>query len=173
MALELIRGSYAMIQLGRPFGILVVAALTAQTTAYSQRIVDPKRAPNSQAAGLTEIVKQEQKKNVRESFGEKASECFTDVNLKAFHDSNTVSGIVRRLRRDPAFLAVVDKIRTLSEGQRTDVLASAESTYKPTWAELGRIDRLGQTDAGQAAEKEIAQGIVALAKEILNQSKGN
>jgi hypothetical protein len=62
------------------------------------------------------------------------------------------------------FTTTAQAIRGLPAQQRSEILNRAATIYKPTWAQLGRIDRSGQTDAGQQAEREIARKIVALVK---------
>jgi len=146
---------------------LVLTSILSITPAHSQIIVPSKPALSSEAASIIDIIKAKQKLYVRESWGERASECFTNDDLERFHNSQTVKKIVDNLRKDKTFLSAIQALKALSPKQRDELLEKAASTYKPTWAQLGKIDRSGQTDAGQQAEKEIAAAVSGLCRELL------
>ena len=44
------------------------------------------------------------------------------------------------------------------------LLFALEKIFKPTWEEIGYINKEGQTEAGQIAEKMISKSIVGLIK---------
>ena len=113
------------------------------------------------ARTLIAIVRNEQRRAVRESYGENAGECFTDDDLAAFRTNRTAEQIVTRLRRDPQFLNVVAAIKALGSTEREDLLAAASAERRKTWRELGHISREGQTEAGRQAETLVALAIVA------------
>ncbi|MDP6420784.1 MAG: hypothetical protein QF672_05595 [SAR202 cluster bacterium] len=46
-------------------------------------------------------------------------------------------------------------------------MISADKPLRRTWAELGRVSREGQTEAGQEAERMTATAIVNLVKELV------
>lgn len=138
----------------------------ALVSASSAQVV-PKGTGVANAEALTELILSIQKRYVRESSGERASQCFTDIDLNNFHSTDVPKTIANDLRRDNKFLAIVRSIQNLNSPQRTELLDKAASTYQPTWAQLGKIDRRGQTDAGQQAQKEIADTVVGLVKEML------
>jgi hypothetical protein len=71
------------------------------------------------------------------------------------------------LRKDKEFTNVVLALKASPPHEQQKLLDAALNTRRPTWAELGRIDRQGQTEAGQEAEKMIAEAIVNLVKELL------
>jgi hypothetical protein len=129
------------------------------------QVLPPGKSANTVTSdSLAEIVKSMQKRYVRESWGERAFECFTDRDLERFHADGIPNRVATELATDKRFLAVKKTIRSLPVTQQDEVLTRAASTYKPTWAQIGKIDRSGQTDAGQQAEKEIAEVIVELVK---------
>jgi hypothetical protein len=51
--------------------------------------------------------------------------------------------------------------------KRQNLLDRASTTYKQTWAEMGKVGPEGQTDAGQTAERLIAEAVVEKVKELL------
>lgn len=113
---------------------------------------------------LLEYIRQKQNRYVRESYGEMAHECFTDDDLEAFNRRGLLDKILQDVGNDTMFDDIVIAIRNMAPSDQSVLLHSAACTYKPTWAELGRIDRKGQTEAGQLAEKMIAEGICGLVK---------
>jgi hypothetical protein len=127
----------------------------------------PAGASSGKDEQLIPLIQQEQKLRVKESFGEFAGQCFTDDDLKRFIDSKTTESIKDSLRRSPQFLDVVSGIRQMEKGRRAALLLAADKPLHPTWGELGRISREGQTDAGQKAEKMVSSAIVRLVKELL------
>ena len=119
---------------------------------------------------LIEIIKQQQGKNVRESHGEEASQNFSESDLANFIKGKKTTKIAEELKRDNEFIDTVFAIKAMPPNERQKLLERASNTYKPTWAELGKIDPHGQTEAGQKAEKMIADTIVNLVKELSNLS---
>ena len=57
-----------------------------------------------------------------------------------------------RLATDQDFDRIATAIRAMPTDQRRQLLGKAARTYHRTWAQLGRIDPSGQTEAGQTAE---------------------
>jgi hypothetical protein len=147
-------------------GLVVVMSLLT-ISVNSQVILPPNQTVQPGAASIIDIIRTNQKLYVRESRGERGTECFTDVNLEEFHKSNMVKKITDDLRNDTTFQAAMQTLRALPPAQRDELLQRAKLTYKPTWAQLGKIDPKGQTEAGQQAEKEIAEAITKLARESL------
>jgi hypothetical protein len=113
---------------------------------------------------LITLIKSVQSKYVRESFGTRADQCFTDDDLATFHKNKTVEKIVKDLSGSTRMNAILSELKSIPVVQREEVLDKASSTFKPTWAQLGKIDRAGQTEAGQTAEREIAEAITSLAR---------
>jgi hypothetical protein len=124
-------------------------------------------ATNVNPNKLIEIIKEQQQKHVKESFGEFASQSFTEEDLRVFVDAKVPAGISETLKHDNQFIDVVLAIKNMPSGERQKLLDMASQTCKPTWGQLGKISREGQTDAGQRAEKMIASAIVTLVKDIL------
>lgn len=114
---------------------------------------------------LVKTIRATQTKYVRDSWGEKANQSFTDLDLEKFYADRILDRISNELKSDKRFAPVAQTIRSLPAQQRDEILDRAAKIYKPTWEQLGKIDRSGQTDAGQKAEREIARTIVALIKD--------
>lgn len=117
---------------------------------------------------LISIIQEQQRKNVKESWGELAHQAFTDDDLTRFVQNKTAERITNSLKRDPHFLDVVFAIRKMEPGRRLELLISADKPLRLTWAQLGRISREGQTEAGQEAERMIATAIINLVKELVS-----
>jgi len=115
---------------------------------------------------LIEIIIKQQQDNVRESYGEAAGQNFSDQDFKEFIKKGIPKKIVDQLKTDNEFLDVVLAIKYMTPTERQKLLNKGLNTYKPTWAQLVRIDPKGQTEKGQQAEKMIAKAIVDLAKEL-------
>jgi len=128
---------------------------------------EPKVKPEK----LITIIKEQQKKYVRESWDTDAYQCFTDEDLEKFEDSGIPRKIVEKLKKNNQFIDVVLAIKEIPPSKWQDLKERSLKTYKPTWAELGKISREGQTEAGQKAEKTIAEAIVELVVELLKKSK--
>jgi hypothetical protein len=122
--------------------------------------------PNIKPDKLIEIIKQQQEKNVRLSYGEEASQNFSSVDLANFVREKTTAKIAEELKGNNEFLDTVSAVKAMPPAERQKLLDRAAVTYKPTWAQLGKIDPSGQTEAGQRAERMIAEAIVNLVKEL-------
>lgn len=97
-----------------------------------------------------------QQKYVRESWGEYRGQNFTDEDYKAFVDGKNVDSAVADFAVSERFKKLLPKIRSLARDDWREVLSRIQKQYHPTWSDLGKIDRSGQTEAGQRAEKDIA-----------------
>jgi hypothetical protein len=146
--------------------IIAAGFLFMSCTLQCQQLPAVSDAAADARASIVQIIKKAQAAKVRESWGENPNQCFTDIDLKAFHRDNVPKIIAENLRQDARFLKLVASMKNLSAVQVQDVLDTGAKTYKPTWAQIGRIDRQGQTDAGQTAEREIAEAIVRAVKEV-------
>jgi hypothetical protein len=125
-------------------------------------------AASPQELRLVAVIRQQQWLHVRESWGEQDWQCFTWADLRNFKADNVPGAVVEVLKADPQFEQLVGQIRALGSSTRSYVLARALRTYKPTWAQLGRVTSAGQTDAGQQAEQEIARAVVDLVRQMLD-----
>lgn len=128
---------------------------------------EPKVKPEE----LITIIKIQQKKYVKESWGTHAYQCFTDDDLKKFEDDKVPIKIVEKLKTDNKFIDIVLAIKDMTPSDWQDLKERSLSTYKRTWTELGKVDREGQTEAGQKAEKMIAEAIVDLVIEFIKKSR--
>jgi hypothetical protein len=116
---------------------------------------------------LREIIAEQQRRNVRESYGIWAHECFTDDDLDQFVRSAQPARIARSLKGSKRFMAVVSALKKMPSAQRHKLLNSCRKPLRKTWAQLGRISPEGQTEAGQKAERLIADAIVDFVGELL------
>jgi hypothetical protein len=94
------------------------------------------------------LIKSFQRKYVRESFGTNADQCFTDVDLAIFRKNKTVEKIEKELSGSRRMTAIISELKSMPIVQQEEILDKANSTFKPTWAQLGKIDCAGQTEAG-------------------------
>jgi hypothetical protein len=119
---------------------------------------------------LREIIENQIRDNVRESFGELAGQNFSDVDFDRFTRDKVPEQIVTILQTNSRFLAALDKVRAMSPGDRESYLKRCRLPLRKTWAEQGEISSKGTTDAGRKAELAIAKAIVDLAEKLLASS---
>jgi hypothetical protein len=124
----------------------------------------------SQGTDLRSIIIEQIRTHVRESYGEFAGENFSDEDLRDFEARKVPSQIVTDLKTNNLFLNAVEKVRAKAPGERAEYLKKCQQPWRPTWAEQGRIDRNGTTDAGRQAELEIAGAITDYAESLLASS---
>lgn len=141
----------------RLMGLVLVALFAVTGTAKEPRKQHP----------LIELIQQQQAVCVGESYGQWAHECFTWRNLETFNREDVPGKIVKKLKEDAEFADLVAQIQEMTPSARSELLRQAAGTYKPTWAQLGRISPAGQTDAGQQAERRVAAAIVGLVRQLL------
>lgn len=122
---------------------------------------------------LREIIEEQQKKNVRETHGIWAHQCFTDDDLNQFIQSGQPAKIARSLKGSKRFIAVVSALKKMPSAQRQKLLSSCRRPLRKTWAQLGRISPEGQTEAGQQAERLIADAIVGLVEQLIKVIPGS
>jgi Caspase domain len=132
--------------------------------------VEPRPSPSPTPAvspdELLEIIKSEQRSKVRESSGVNNGQNFSDDMLKEFKGQDVPQSVTERLKHNSYFIDIVLAIKQMRPGTREKLLNEGMRTYKKTWVELGRISPEGQTDAGQEAERLIAQAIIDLVMEL-------
>lgn len=122
---------------------------------------------------LIDKITQLQHAHVRDSIGTQSGQCYTNIDLNKFKTNKTTAEIVGQLQKDKDFLAIVDSIKAMRSEERAKLLDRGLQTYRRTWAELG-LDpattsaaelRKGQTEAGQEAERLIAEAVVDLVRQ--------
>ena len=144
---------------------LIAAGATMSFSPLFAQITVPRTASTTpQPDALITLVKSVQRRYVRDSFGTNADQCFTDVDLATFRKNRTVEQIVKELSGSRRMTAIVSELKSMPVVRQEEILDKANSTFKATWAQLGKIDRAGQTEAGQIAEREIAEAIVRIAR---------
>lgn len=121
----------------------------------------PDRQNRTPPEMLTDVVRWQQRLHVRESTGELASECFTDVDFAAFRRANVPGQVVTQIKAAADFGVITAALRALPRGEQMTALRAARQVARPTWREMGYIDRQGrgQTEAGHAADLQIARAI--------------
>jgi hypothetical protein len=128
------------------------------------------RAPTVKPDQLIDIIKEQQRIHVKESFGVEAYQSYTYKDLEKFAQSRTPEIIAQKLKNDSEFIDIVLAIKQMPSAERQKLLELGVNTFKKTWAQTGKIDPAGQTEAGQTAEKMIAESIVNLVKELSKHS---
>jgi len=149
--------------------VLLAASDAAMAQRFGRSAARPYPAASPQELRLVAVIRQQQRLHVRESWGEDDWQCFTWANLREFQADNVPGTVLRALNTDPQFEQLVSEIGTMSDSARSYLLARALRTYRPTWAQLGRVTSAGQTEAGQQAEREIARAAVGLVRQTLDQ----
>jgi hypothetical protein len=129
--------------------------------------------PINSGETLRKIIQKQQLDNVRESYGIWDDECFTWADLKRWKETNRPQQIAARLKESKDIANIAAAIRLLSEDERNTLFARLQRPLRPTWAQLGEIDKAGQTDAGQFAEKMIADSIVDLVRVLCRRANGS
>jgi hypothetical protein len=123
------------------------------------------RGQDSKENKLSRIIKEQQKKYVKASYGTYDYQCFTDKDLEVFKKNNIPEKIASSLKQDKSFRNVIIWLKKMESTKKEQIFNQALDTYKKTWEEMGKISREGQTNAGSEAEKSIAETIVRLAQE--------
>lgn len=119
---------------------------------------------------LVKAVKSQQKKYVKDSYGEAAGQNFSQKDLGVFIKNNTAKKSVQELIDNEVLIEIIEGLKGISAVERTSILDSASHTYKKTWGKIDKISIEGQTVAGQSAEKAIADEIVNFIKTNLNKT---
>lgn len=120
-----------------------------------------------QGSNLREIIENQIRDNVRESFGELAGQNFSEVDYQRFRRDNVPDQIVSMVRPHPKFKAAVEMVRAMPTADREAYLKNCRRSLRKTWAEIGEISPKGTTEAGKRAEIDIANALVDLAEKLL------
>jgi len=118
----------------------------------------------SDPLGLIEVIKDKQKKHVKESRND--YDCFTSENLKSFKEQGTQDQIVTNLMNDCSFIDLIISIKNMDPTKRQELLNRCSKIAKPTWTEIGEMTPEGQTNDGKEAELLIADAIVSKVREM-------
>lgn len=133
-------------------------------------IISRLTATQTEPDDLKIIIKDKQKAHVKTSTGEERGECFTEEDFANFQQEKIIDKIKDALRGDNHFLETVIAIQKMPPPERQKFLTLCATIARPAWSTLGsKFDRKsgeGQTKAGHEAEKNIAESIVGLVKEI-------
>lgn len=123
---------------------------------------------------LIKIIKDKQHEKIGDSTGTLDYQCFTDAKLAAFDKGNVPAQVVADLKKNATFIQLALAIRAMEPAARQDLLQRAANTFRPPWSQLG-IDPAtssmekkltGQTNAGSTAEREIAEAIANLVRDL-------
>jgi hypothetical protein len=120
---------------------------------------------------IVKLIRNGQKKNVRESYGKWAGQCFTDIDYIAFHRGKRPERIARKLKGNRQFMEAVIALKAMPDSERADFIKRCRRPLRLTWAQLGRISREGQTEAGQCAEIDIANAVADTLLELCHLSE--
>lgn len=136
----------------------------------------PPPPPRVDTESLIKIIKDKQHDKVGDSTGTLDYQCFTDAKLAAFDKGNVPAQIAADLKKNASFMSLVLAIRAMEPSARQDLLQRAATTFRPPWSQSG-IDPAtstmekkltGQTNAGSTAEREIAEAIANLVRDLCN-----
>ncbi|HEV7404025.1 MAG TPA: hypothetical protein VGO11_13890 [Chthoniobacteraceae bacterium] len=122
------------------------------------------------AADIVTAIQAAQKRLVRESYGQLAHECFTEVDLEQFRRDKVAWHAAEALQNHRKFMEGVLALRAQPERAQTAFVSGCRKPLRLTWAELGHIGRDGQTDAGNAAERDIANAAADLLERLVKLS---
>jgi hypothetical protein len=122
----------------------------------------PERKDKTAEQFLADVIRWQQRLEVRISTGEMAHECFTDLDLQGFLRDKRPGKVAASLKNAPEFGQLAAELGRIDSASRSAVFAGARSIALPTWAMMGYVDRdgRGQTEAGHRAELMIAAAIV-------------
>jgi len=129
----------------------------------------PTVTPTSDVYGkinaLGQRIKQYQRSEVWTG-GNEYSGCYTWEDLDRFHARGGAQKMAETARGERIFKEGVIALKQLPTDKRDNFLAKWNTPIDPTWAQTGRIGD-GTTDAGQTTEREIAQALTDLIKDML------
>ena len=111
---------------------------------------------------IPRAIREAQRIHVKESWGEQAGECFAEEDYQLFKRERRAEKIAAEVVRLPEVRAAILTLQSTPEQERRRISDTWRKPLRKTWADLGRITREGQTEAGQRAELDIANAIVNL-----------
>lgn len=122
---------------------------------------------------LIELIKSYQTRYVKKSTGTYDYQAFTDNDLIKFYDRKVTDKLERKLSEDGEFLGLVLAIKEITPQEWGKLKNEALLVFKPTFGEAGGVkaDGSAQTEAGQEAEREIAETIVDLVTKLKRKDK--
>jgi hypothetical protein len=142
------------------FSVSVIAAQSSAVDEAAERGHEEQTAQQAR-----ELIAEQQRGHVRESYGEEASQCLTSLDLQRLVATGEPRRIALRLEKTPRFTEMVENLARIPSDRRKRILTGLRRPLRPTWRQLGRITRTGQTEAGARAEAMIADAIVDLVEE--------
>ena len=114
------------------------------------------------------FIRQAETREIRESWGAEASQCFTWLDYETFVRANRPRVVAAELKAAPEFQELVKLVAALSSADRAALLTRARQAARPTWAMNGRISRDGTTDAGRQAGLLLAGAIADATEDLLS-----
>lgn len=117
--------------------------------------------------GIIDVIKIKQDRHIRKSYRE--GDCYTWADFDDLKSSDKLGRIVENLNSNSHFLQMVLETNKLSAEEWGVLREEALATYQGTWDEIGKVGPDGQTQAGQEAQKLIANKIVDLVSKLRRQ----
>ena len=108
------------------------------------------------------IIHDLQHKYVKDSKGQLDYECFSEKDLEKFIESEVLEDINNECSKNDVFKSYVHLFRMQAIAMQYRIVMSCWNAYQYTWSDLGNISELGQTVAGQKAQRLIANEVVAV-----------
>jgi len=101
--------------------------------------------------------------------GNQYAGCYTLDHREQFLNSGGLQKIVEKAKKSKTVKAGVIALKRLPAEKQKDILGIWSKPIDPTWQQTGRIGK-GTTDAGQITEREIAEALTDLVKDMLKLS---
>ena len=147
---------------------LAMAALFlgCASATFPQGTVQPSMKP------LQSIIQKLQFDDVKESCGTEAYQCFTDIDYENFSTSKKAQQIAEEQRQSQAFRNAAMALASIPEPDRSQAVKPLRQPLRKTWGELHEISCKGQTEAGNRAERDIANALADVALELARSGAG-
>jgi hypothetical protein len=101
------------------------------------------------------------------SGGNQYSGCYMDIHRENFLNQGGAGRVVRNAQRNAEFVRIAKELRMTDEASREKYYNKWSEPVYPTWGMIGEISSRGTTNAGYQTEKDIADGLVELVREIV------
>lgn len=99
--------------------------------------------------------------------GDEYARCYMWVHRWKFLATDGLSKTERKAKGKKRFMAGVIALKSLPAGERERLLKLWSRPIDPTWAETGKVGK-GTTEAGQITEREIAETLVDLIRDLVD-----
>ena len=116
-----------------------------------------------------DFIRSQQQRYVGSSCGTLAHECFTDLDWSGFRRNNIAETLRQDLASDETFIQLILAAQSQGPAFGENLVIRGRKLFKKTWAQMGVVSCDGQTEAGQLAERSIAEAVAGAAADLLRQ----